>query len=117
MKQQAGSGVTQSWGRGWRRGTSRRESLRAHVCQFDSVIACSHPRLDDRRRLSEKFALMEGNKRLKSPETLDDVIKGLYVLFEDDYVNVEEVISFLSSYRSNPADWAKYANYDPHRLL
>ena len=63
----------------------------------------------------EKFFLMEARKCLKSPETLDDVVKGLHVLFEDDHVNVEEVISFLSSYRSNPADWAKYANYDPHR--
>ena len=63
----------------------------------------------------EKFSLMEARKCLKSPETLDDVVKGLHVLFEDDHVNVEEVISFLSSYRSNPADWAKYANYDPHR--
>lgn len=61
------------------------------------------------------FSLMETRKCLKSPETLDDVVKGLHVLFEDDHVNVEEVISFLSSYRSNPADWAKYTNYDPHR--
>lgn len=58
---------------------------------------------------------METRKCLKSPETLDDVVQGLHVLFEDDHVNVEEVISFLSSYRSNPADWAEYANYDPHR--
>ena len=58
---------------------------------------------------------MEFKKFLKSPETLDDVITGLHVFFEGDHVNVEDVISFLSSYRSKPADWAKYANYDPHR--
>lgn len=52
---------------------------------------------------------------LKSPETLEDVVKGLHVYFEEDHVDVEEVISFLSSYRSNPSDWSKYANYDPHR--
>ena len=47
---------------------------------------------------------------------MEDVVKGLHVLFEADHVNVEQVISFLESYRSNPADWAKYANHDPHRF-
>ena len=59
---------------------------------------------------------MEPRKCLKPPKSMEDVVKGLHVLFEEDCVNVEEVISFLDSYRSNPADWAKYANYDPHRF-
>ncbi|XP_078356768.1 cysteine dioxygenase type 1-like [Oculina patagonica] len=58
---------------------------------------------------------MEAKKCLEPPESIEDVAKGLHVLFEEDHVNVEQVISFLESYRSNPADWAKYANYDPHR--
>ena len=45
------------------------------------------------------------------------MVKGLHVLFDDDCVNVEQVISFLESYQSNPADWEKYATYDPHRSL
>ena len=59
---------------------------------------------------------MEAKKCLEPPESMEDVVKGLHVLFEEDHVNVEQVISFLESYRSNPADWAKYANYDPHRF-
>ena len=59
---------------------------------------------------------MEAKKCLKSPESMEDVVKGLHVLFEEDHVNVEDVVSFLESYRSNPADWANYANYDPHRF-
>ena len=58
---------------------------------------------------------MDAKKCLEYPKTLEDVVKGLHVLFDEDCVNVEEVISFLQLYRSNPADWAKYANYDPHR--
>ena len=59
---------------------------------------------------------MECKKCLEPPTSMEDVVKGLHVLFEEDHVNVEQVISFLESYRSNPADWAKYANYDPHRF-
>lgn len=59
---------------------------------------------------------MEPKKCLEPPKSMEDVVKGLHVLFEEDHVNVEQVISFLESYRSNPADWAKYANYDPHRF-
>ena len=59
---------------------------------------------------------MEPRKCLKPPKSIEDVVKGLHVLFEEDFVNVEQVISFLESYRSNPADWAKYASYDPHRF-
>lgn len=59
---------------------------------------------------------MEAKKCLEPPNTMEDVVKGLHVLFEEDHVNVEQVISFLESYRSDPADWAKYADYDPHRF-
>lgn len=66
----------------------------------------------------EKISVvMDQKKCLEPPITVDDVVKGLHVLFDDDCVNVEQVISFLESYQSNPADWAKYATYDPHRSL
>lgn len=117
LKEAAVTQANSIWGRCRRRGLWRHErltsrTLRAHVRWFSDCVAVFSVAGFD----WEAFALMEAKKCLKSPETLDDVVKGLHVLFEDDHVNVEEVISFLSAYRSNPADWAKYANYDPHRL-
>ena len=60
---------------------------------------------------------MTESRYLKAPETLEDLIKSLYVVFEDDCVNVEEVQSLMEAYTSNPADWTKYANFDPYRSV
>lgn len=48
-------------------------------------------------------------------ETLDDLCKELYRIFESDHVNVEEVHALMASYKSNPADWDKYAKFDRYR--
>lgn len=58
---------------------------------------------------------MEFKKFLKFFEILDDVIIGLYVFFEGDYVNVEDVILFLLFYCLKFVDWVKYVNYDFYR--
>jgi len=47
--------------------------------------------------------------------SLNDVIIGLRKIFEDDHVSVEEVNDLLESYKSDPADWTKYAKWDPMR--
>ena len=49
------------------------------------------------------------------PKTLDELCIELRKVFDKvsdkDRVNVEYVKALLSSYRSNPRDWRKYANY------
>ena len=76
------------------------------------------PEIEVRNNCQEEvFLYMATKKCLAVPETLEGVLKGLHILFEEDHINVEEVISFLESYRSNPVDWLKYANYDPYRFV
>lgn len=49
------------------------------------------------------------------PESLDDLIKILHNIFENDSINVEEVQNIMESYESNPQDWIKYAKFDQYR--
>jgi cysteine dioxygenase len=44
--------------------------------------------------------------------TLDDLIRELYVVFESDSVNVEFVHQLMSSYKSNPVEWKRFAKFD-----
>lgn len=46
---------------------------------------------------------------------LNDLIGHLRKVFEDDHVNVEEVMDLMESYKSNRADWIKFAKFDPHK--
>jgi len=48
-------------------------------------------------------------------ESLDDLIKKLHEIFESDHINVEEVHSVMSSYKSNAEHWTKFAKFDRHR--
>lgn len=48
-------------------------------------------------------------------ESLEALCEELHKVFESDNVNVDYVRSLLSSYKSNPADWQKYAKFDRHR--
>lgn len=50
-----------------------------------------------------------------STYTLEDMIKELYRVFEDDEVNVEEVHNLMASYKSNPVEWKKYAKFDRYK--
>ena len=49
--------------------------------------------------------------------SLDDLVNELHKVFTFDRVNVDYVKSLLSAYRSKPADWKKYAKFDPFRWV
>lgn len=49
------------------------------------------------------------------PETLDDLIKILHNVFENDCINIEEVQDIMESYESKPQEWMKYAKFDQYR--
>ena len=49
------------------------------------------------------------------PETLQELIESLHVLFSSDKVNVEEVQLVMENYKSDEDDWEKFAKYDRHR--
>jgi cysteine dioxygenase len=44
--------------------------------------------------------------------TLEDLIRELHVVFQSETVNVEHVQQLMATYKSNPADWRKYAKFD-----
>merc|ERR1719334_2076522 len=54
-------------------------------------------------------------KSIEAPRTLDELVKELRAIFASDKVNIEYVQTLLESYKSNPKDWKKYAQFDPHR--
>lgn len=49
--------------------------------------------------------------------TLKDLIDGLYRIFESDRVNIEEVYALMTAYKSNTAEWVKYAKFDRYRYI
>ncbi|XP_060701983.1 cysteine dioxygenase type 1 [Hemiscyllium ocellatum] len=53
--------------------------------------------------------------QLQVPETLGDLIQQLHEIFSSDKINVEEVQMLMESYKSNPADWSKFAKFDKYR--
>lgn len=46
---------------------------------------------------------------------LKQLTQELHRVFESDHVNVEYVRSLMSAYKSNPADWRKFAKFDRYR--
>uniref|UniRef100_A0A914V5B6 Cysteine dioxygenase n=1 Tax=Plectus sambesii TaxID=2011161 RepID=A0A914V5B6_9BILA len=46
---------------------------------------------------------------------MEPLCDRLRTIFGDDRVNVDEVEHVLSQYKSNEADWAKYAMFDDHK--
>ena len=48
-------------------------------------------------------------------DSLDDLIKKIREIFEDDVVNIDKVIQILKAYKSDPKDWRKYAFFDRFR--
>lgn len=47
--------------------------------------------------------------------TLEDLIKELNKVFSSEHVNIDVVEYLMRSYKSNPADWKKYAKFDRFR--
>lgn len=58
---------------------------------------------------------MSSKRRIKVPKNLDELVKALHEIFEDDNINVEEVREMMESYVSKEEDWKIFANYDPYR--
>ena len=54
------------------------------------------------------------NLNLK-PESLQELVESLHIIFSTDKVNVDEVQAVMENYTSNEDDWDKFADFDPHR--
>lgn len=68
------------------------------------------------RKLTKTFTGIE--KPLKNAtvaNTLTELIQELHRVFEQDHVNIEYVNHLLLSYKSNPAEWKKFAKFDRFR--
>lgn len=55
------------------------------------------------------------NTKVGEVATLTDLIRELHKVFESDSVNIEHVHALMSAYKSNPAEWRKYAKFDRFR--
>lgn len=62
-----------------------------------------------------KLRLPQDIDRLPVVKSLEDLIRELNVVFESESVNVDYVQYLMQSYKSNPADWKKYAKFDRFR--
>jgi len=58
---------------------------------------------------------MSCKRSIKVPQTMEELVKCLHEIFEDDQVDIDEVRAVMTSYVSKEDDWEKYANYDPYR--
>lgn len=54
-------------------------------------------------------------KNVPVPKSLDELIKELHKVFSSDKVNIDYVQTMMTSYKSNPRDWKKFAKFDTHR--
>ena len=48
---------------------------------------------------------------------LSHLIEELHKVYEEPIINIEYVKALLSSYKSNPKDWKRFSQQDPHRLV
>lgn len=62
-----------------------------------------------------KLNLPNDISQLPVINNLQDLIQELNKVFESDSVNVDYVTYLMKSYKSNPADWKKYAKFDRFR--
>lgn len=49
------------------------------------------------------------------PANFDELTKRLHETFESDKVDVDYVRALMTSYKSTPSEWSKYAKFDPFR--
>ncbi|KAG7189223.1 hypothetical protein KM043_008786 [Ampulex compressa] len=75
------------------------------VCNADARV------LDVRR---EKLFYGE-NSRCRKVSTLRELIDELYEAFGTDHVDIDRVQELMTSYKSNPLEWKKYAKFDRYR--
>ncbi|KAI1725739.1 cysteine dioxygenase type I domain-containing protein [Ditylenchus destructor] len=46
---------------------------------------------------------------------MEKLISDIREIFQDDHINTMDVRRVLENYKSNRADWQKYAHFDPHK--
>lgn len=57
----------------------------------------------------------EENSRQGKINTLRELIDALHDAFKTDHVDIDHVQDLMSSYKSNPLEWKKYAKFDRYR--
>lgn len=68
------------------------------------------------RQLTKTFSGIEKPlKNVRSAGSLNDLIAELHAVFSSDRVNIEYVNHLMLSYKSNPAEWKKFAKFDRFR--
>lgn len=53
--------------------------------------------------------------QLPSTINLEDLIQQLREIFESDTVDIDYVKNLMKSYKSNQADWKRFAKFDRYR--
>lgn len=48
---------------------------------------------------------------------MEKLIQELYKIFESSHINIVSIQEALENYKSNSADWKKYAHFDPYKLI
>jgi len=63
--------------------------------------------------------LVENGEKLRREKvsTLRELIDALHEAFKTDHVNIDHVQDLMMSYKSNPAEWKKFAKFDRYRYL
>lgn len=68
------------------------------------------------RNLTKTFTGIEKPlKNVPSVQSLSELMDELNRVFEQDHVNIEYVNHLMLSYKSNPAEWKKFAKFDRFR--
>lgn len=68
------------------------------------------------RELTKTFAGIEKPlKNCKEVRSLKELIDELHVVFSSTSVNIEYVNHLMLSYKSNPAEWKKFAKFNRYR--
>lgn len=68
------------------------------------------------RDLTKTFTGIEKPlKNAKPIDNLQELRTELHRVFDSDHVNIEYVNHLMLSYKSNPADWKKFAKFDRYR--
>lgn len=61
--------------------------------------------------------LVENREKLQRGKvsTLRELIDVLHEVFQTDHVNIDLVQDLMTSYKSNPVEWKKFAKFDRYR--
>lgn len=61
--------------------------------------------------------LVENREKLQRGKvsTLRELIDALYEVFQTDHVNIDRIQDLMTSYKSNPVEWKKFAKFDRYR--